>query len=417
MDKIRLGLVGCGGMGTRHIYGLRELCQSPFCNVELAALCDLNRANAEQAAGEAEDLLGARPPVFTDIEEMARSVPDLDAVDVVTDPSVHHAVVCQALDLGLHVLVEKPLAITVRTCQMMIGAAERNGRLLSVAENYRRDPSARLVHHLIERGAIGAPYMGTFHSLGGGTDIFITPWRHLKDRGGALVDMGVHFTDLIRYQLGDVAEVYGDARLLEPVRHKPATLNSPYAFYRDRHRDMPDEVPATSEDISVAVLKMANGAVVNWVVGISGPGRLGGEQIMGPDGVIHGYGTRGGSTRLTDGAGEHEFAALVESSSDFALEPLATHFFPSRMAAGDEAVDWKLLALEMYELGEAILNGRALEVDGLEGLKDVAAVYAILESSAAGRAVTMAEVESGELYAYQAEIDQSLGIDQGLGES
>ena len=51
-----------------------------------------------------------------------------------------------------------------------------------------------------------------------------------------------------------------------------------------------------------------------------------------------------------------------------------------------------------------------LEVDGLEGLKDVAAVYAIFESSLAGRAVTMGEVESGELYAYQEEIDAALGV-------
>ena len=417
MDKIKLGLVGCGGMGTRHIYGMRELVQSPFCNIELAGLCDLSRENAEQAAGEAEHLLGTRPPTFTSLEEMVQAVPDMVAVDVVTDPSAHHTVVCQALDLGLHVLVEKPLAITVRTCQMMIDAAARNGRLLSVAENYRRDPSARLVHHLLERGAIGRPYLGTFHSLSGGDEIFITPWRHLKERGGALVDMGVHFTDLIRYQLGDVTEVYGDARLLAPVRRKPTSLNSPYAFYRDRHRDMDDEVPATSEDLSVAVLKMASGAVVNWVVGIAGTGRLGGEQIMGDAGFINGYGTRGGRTSVTNADGERDFSALVEAHPDFTLEPLAAHFFPTRMATGDDAVDWKLLALEIYELGEAILNGRALEVDGLEGLKDVAAVYAILESSVAGRAVTMAEVESGGLYAYQAEIDQSLGIDQGLGVS
>ena len=80
------------------------------------------------------------------------------------------------------------------------------------------------------------------------------------------------------------------------------------------------------------------------------------------------------------------------------------------MAAGDPAVDCKLLALELYELGEAILHGRTLEVDGLEGLKDVAAVYAIFESSLAGRAVTMDEVESGQIYAYQADIDAALGV-------
>ena len=63
MDKIRLGLVGCGGMGTRHLYGLRELVQSPFSNVELCAVCDIRRENAELAALEAEKLMGVRPEI------------------------------------------------------------------------------------------------------------------------------------------------------------------------------------------------------------------------------------------------------------------------------------------------------------------------------------------------------------------
>ena len=61
MDKVRMALVGCGGMGTRHLYGLRELMQSPFANIELAALCDINRDNVEMAAEEAEKLLGHKP--------------------------------------------------------------------------------------------------------------------------------------------------------------------------------------------------------------------------------------------------------------------------------------------------------------------------------------------------------------------
>jgi predicted dehydrogenase len=409
MQQIRLGLIGCGGMGTRHIYGLHALTQTPFCNVELAALCDIQRENAELAADEAEALLGVRPQVFTDVETMARAA-DLTAVDVVTDPSVHHSVVCQALDLGLHVMVEKPMAITVRACQLMIDAAQRNNRLLSIAENYRRDPSARLVNHLLAQQAIGRPYLATFHSVSPGDGIFITPWRHLKDRGGPLVDMGVHFTDLIRYQLGDIAEVYGDVRLLEPVRRRSDTLNSPYAFYRNRHAAMADEVPATAEDMSVAVLRMTSGAVVSWIVGVGGSGGCGGNTIMGASGVIEGFGTRGGSTRMKTASGELDYDGLVAAADDFHLEPLAAHLFPTRMASGDADVDWKLLALEYFELAEAILQGRDLEIDGREGLKDVAAVYAIFESSLAGRAVSMGEIESGELYAYQAQIDAALGL-------
>lgn len=169
-------------MGTRHLYGLATLAKTPFDNVELVAVCDIRRDNAELAATEAEKLVGQRPAVFTDLETMHREVPDLMAVDVVVDPSVHHAVVCQALDLGLHVMVEKPMAITVKGCQQMIEAAERNKRILSVAENFRRDPSSRLVHHLLEQGAIGRPYMAIFHSLAPHREVFIS--QRSGNRGG-----------------------------------------------------------------------------------------------------------------------------------------------------------------------------------------------------------------------------------------
>ena len=412
MEKIRLGQVGCGGMGTRRIHGLRELTNTPFCNVELAALCDIRLENAELAASEAERLLGIRPPVFTDLEEMVRQVPDLVAVDVVTDPSTHHDVVCQALDLGLHVMVEKPMAITVKTCHMMIEAARRNDRKLSVAENFRRDPSARLVRHLLDKKAIGNPYMATFHYLATGREIFITPWRHLKDRGGVILEMGVHFTDLIRYQLGDVAQVYGDVRLVEPVRTKRASIGNPYEFYQQRFKEMPDEVPATAEDLSVGMLRMESGVIVNWMLGMAGHGACGGQLILGDQGVITGFGTRGGNARMRAAdQEERDHEQLLASADDFVLEPLAAHLFPSGVSAEDKAVDLKLLALEQYELAQVILEDGEPEVDGVEGMKDVAAVYALFESSLAGRAVQMSEVEGCQVYEYQAGIDAALGIE------
>lgn len=355
--------------------------------------------------------MGIRPQIFTDLEEMARAVPDLTAVDVVTDPSVHHDVVCQALDLGLHVMVEKPMAITVKACRGMIEAAARNNRHLSVAENFRRDPSARLVRYLLQTGAIGTPYMGLFHSLGPGNGIFITPWRHLKERGGALLDMAVHFTHMIRYQLGDIAEVYGDVRLIEPVRRKSDSIGDTYTFYQNRHRAMEAEVPATAEDTSLAMFRMENGATVNWLIGLSGHGGCGGEMIFGDEGSINGFGTRGGRISMRQKTQEamHQ-EAILTSVDGFSLEPFAAYLFPTGVSAGDSAVDWKLIALEYYELAEAILNGREIEVDGVCGLKDVAALYAIFESSRAGRALQMSEVENCEVYAYQAEIDEALSL-------
>lgn len=409
MDSIKLALVGCGGMGTRHLYGMRELHETPFNNIELVALCDIRIENADMAASEAEMLFGKRPAVFTDLEAMVRSIPDLDAVSVVTDPSVHHSVVCQALDLGLHVMVEKPMAITVGACRIMMEAAERNGRILSVAENYRRDPSARLVNHLLSTGAIGTPYLSWCHALGGGNTIFITPWRHLKEKGGPLLDMGVHYTDLIRYQLGDIAEVYGDARLVEKVRHKPEAIGDNYAFYQQRHQKMDDTVPATAEDVSVALFRMESGVTLNWMMGRGGTGGTGGEMILGEKGRLESFGTRGGNAVL-EMAGETKKnqSEILAEVDGFELDPLAAHFFPERIAK--ENADWRLIALEYFELADAILANGTVELDGLEGMKDVAAVYAILESATARTAVSLDDIEQARIYTYQQEIDDFLGI-------
>jgi len=303
------------------------------------------------------------------------------------------------------------MAITVRACQRMREAAQRHGRILSVAENFRRDPSARLVRHLLESGAIGRPYMATFHSVSPGNTIFITPWRHHKERGGAILDMGVHFTHMIRYQLGEIAQVCGEARIVEPVRHKPKETKSPYEFYRAQFKEMEKEVRATAEDTSLALFRMESGAAVSWMVGLGGHGSCHGELILAEGGSIAGFGTRGGRISLQR-AGQEEMSQeeVLKATPGFALDPLTAHLFPSGVSAGDAGVDWKLIAIELHELAAAILSGGRVEVDGEWGLKDVAAIYAIFESARAGRPVEMNEVESGKVYAYQAEIDAALGI-------
>jgi predicted dehydrogenase len=398
-------------MGTRHLYGLKELNDTPFCRLELAALCDISRENGERAAGEVETLMGFRPPVYTDIAEMAKAIPDLDAVDVVTDPSFHHNVVCQALDLGLHVMVEKPFGMTIKTCQMMMDAAERNGKLISVAENYRRDPSARLAKHMIEQGAIGDVYGAVLHSVRSGKQIFITPWRHLKERAGPLLDMGVHYTDLIRYQLGEVREIYADARLIETEREKPQSIHSPNEFYKVRHEAMAETVPATAEDSSSAIFRMESGIALNWMMQLAGPVSFGRQLIWGTEAGIEGFGNRGSQIHLVEMDGTKvDQTTLLERFPDFELEPLADHFFPTKITVGDKAVDFKLIALEYHELSEAILDGRKLEIDGDGGMRDVAASHALCESSIAGRAVTMDELVAGEVYAYQQEIDDLLNF-------
>src|SRR6478736_4343693 len=127
-ELVKYAAVGCGGMGRRHLRGMAALQHASFCNLELVAACDLKREQAELYANEAEELLGRRPRVFTNLEQMVREVPELQAADVTVESGFHHSVAVSCLQAGLHVLCEKPEAVTIRGCNLMIEAARRTGR-------------------------------------------------------------------------------------------------------------------------------------------------------------------------------------------------------------------------------------------------------------------------------------------------
>ena len=154
MEKVPLCVVGCGGMGHRHIMAYRVLEDSGIGNIDLVAVCDMRRENAEFGAREVERLFGRKPLVFTDLDQVLASS-DISAVDIVTDGSMHHQVAVPALQAGKHALVEKPLGITMRACQSMIDAARGSGAILATAENYRRDPPNRLARAVLDAGLLG----------------------------------------------------------------------------------------------------------------------------------------------------------------------------------------------------------------------------------------------------------------------
>ena len=95
MEKIRLAIVGCGGMGHRHLYGLGELHRQELSKFELVAACDPNRSNAESLVDDAESLFGSRPEVVTDLDQLEKV--GVDAIDVPTTPRFHHTVAIDAL--------------------------------------------------------------------------------------------------------------------------------------------------------------------------------------------------------------------------------------------------------------------------------------------------------------------------------
>lgn len=414
MQKVQLAIVGCGGMGGRHLLGLKELADTGMSNVELAAACDLRQDNAENLANDAEKLLGRRPLVFGDMGKMVAALPNLDAVDITTDAGSHHRVACAAFDLGLNVLCEKPLALTIRGANLILAAQKRSGKLLSVAENYRRDPLLRLAKALLEAGVIGQPYTMFEISAGSSDKIIILPWRHYKNVGGILLDMGVHHADVAQYLLGDIAETYGKIKLYEKIRRKGESF---MPFYARWQSEIPAEIEATAEDGLFSVLTFKSGLFANYTAFFAAHGEgLGRNVIYGSLGSMRLAGARSGvpPTLNLDDRGEITGNALLDLLPGFRLDAITTALFGGERIGAyslpSGAADRKLLAIELYELADCVLNGKAPEVDGFVGRRAMAAVYAIFESSVLNRPVTVAEIEAERTGVYEAEINSYLRL-------
>lgn len=415
-ERVKIAIVGCGGMGRRHLTGLAELSRSDHMNLELVAVCDLNQQNAEDLADEAKGLLGARPRVFGDIAQMVREVEGLQAADCTTDTGSHHRVATALLDQGLHTLCEKPLALTIRGCRMIMEAAARSGKILSVAENYRRDPINRLVRALIDDGAIGERQFMMETGVGGRDNLFITPWRHQKMTGTLTLDAGVHNADILQYYFGDPASAYGQVRLYERFRHK-RNAAGPGGFYEKWAANVPNTIEATGEDATFGLIHFKNGSLAQWIGHYAGHGQpMHHRMVFGTKGSIEAPGDRNGRPVrlvLDDGA-DIKDERILEYAPSYRLSPVAASLFggerPWTYSFEFPVTDRKLLALEYHELGECVIKGAQPEVTGEVGTRAVALVYALFEADRAGRPVTIEEVESSAVDAYQREIDEYLKI-------
>lgn len=410
-------------MGHRHLLAYKVLQDTGIANLDLVALCDVRPESAALCAGEMQRVLGRTPMVFHDLDEVLAH-PDIAAVDVVTDGSTHHEIAVPALKAGKHALVEKPLGITMRACRAMIDASVEGGALLATAENYRRDPPNRLVKAVIDAGILGKLHTMLQVSVGGNDEIAITPWRHLKVKGAIGLDMGAHYADIIRYYTGEFEQIFGSGFIVEPIRRRPEGYDDhPLVSYRERAKSYPDTVEATGEDSVVALYRMSSGVFVQLTMTSGRGGRTWERSVHGQLGSLYSDGDRSGKPiRLV--LENHELVGrqILEVVPDFELNEITERLFGKRAVDYDMpthethpgyAIDARHLAIEYHDFGEAILHNRPPEVDGLGGMKAVAAVVGAYESAELGRAVSMDEMLSCSVDSYQREIDISLGIVDG----
>ncbi len=423
MGKIRMAQVGCGGMGLRHLYGQAEL-QRVFDSVDFVAVCDRNISTAEHVANQAEKMLGTHPTVYGDFDEMLDKEPDLDAVDIVTEVASHQTLAAKAFEAGVHVAMEKPMGVTVKACHQIIEAAERSGRVLSISENYRRDPMNLLVKAIIDSGALGLPRLMIDVSTRGSEYMqHSTAWRHLKLRGGALLDYGVHDADMFMFLLGEPDRIYAETDLWQRTRKTGDAAMGEHMRRMYAHRIADDAergetIETTSEDVALASVRFKSGALGTFVHSLAAPGQSGSMDVFYcSEGSINLPGARTGRpvkvTRI-DKKRALSNADVLALVPDFELDEVTARVFGGNRLSSYDAQftnsDAKLIAIELQDLVSSITTGSELTVPGTIGLEAVALVYSILESGQAQVPVAFADVVNGDIDDYQREIDDHVGV-------
>ncbi|MCL5996051.1 MAG: Gfo/Idh/MocA family oxidoreductase [Chloroflexi bacterium] len=348
MQTLGTALIGCGKVGETHAAALRSLDESNF-----LAVCG---ADPTRTAAFARRYGVA---AYTNVAEMLRH-PGIQAVSICTPHASHPDMVEACARAGIHVLVEKPLAIDLAGCDRAITAAEQAGVTLGVISQRRLYEPVQRVKQAIDAGKIGRPALGTLTVMGWRDQAYyqMNAWRGrwATEGGGVLLTQTTHQLDLFQWLMGPIAEVFGYW----------ANLNHPYI-----------EV----EDTAVAVLRFYNGALGTLLVSnAQKPGFYGRIHIHGQNGASVGVQTDGGSP----------FISGVTKSVDPPINDVWTipgeeHFLKARQAE-DEVRCQTLDVMTHYHKRQiqnflqSILMQREPMVTGREGRKSVELFTAIYRS-------------------------------------
>jgi UDP-N-acetyl-2-amino-2-deoxyglucuronate dehydrogenase len=398
-DPVKLALVGCGGISGAHVRGYGDLYGRGCREFEVTACCDVNSASAEARAAEIAAFQGSTPQVFSGVEAMLEAGV-AEAADLCLPHCFHHTVAVPLLDAGLHVLLEKPLGITVKASRRIIEAAQASGCVLATAENVRRYVPARACAWAInEWGLIGDVRLVDVQMIMHGPFDYTkaaAKWRGIKrlTGGGMIMDSGAHFADMVQVLFGEVDEV-----------------SCTMASYDDRLiEDAPvvGDAQADVEDTWHAVIRFVNGITVTWTYSRS----LYGEQVRlgnyyGSAGTLYDQGfvfhcfQGGGQAVLADGT-QVTSQQIEQAYLDSLDVPERERLFPYGSADG--------FAIEVWDFAHAIRTGEKPEMDGEAGLRAKALCEACYESATAGRPVKYADVLQGTVDAYQEPIDAFWGI-------
>lgn len=191
---VKVGIVGAGGIARYlHIPRYKKIPE-----VEVVSIADSDEERAKILAKEFNI-----PRIYHDFEEMFEKE-DLTAISVCTPNFLHAPVTISALNMGIHVLCEKPMATSVKEAKEMVEASKKSGKILMIGQNQRFKPFNSMLKKLIEKGELGELYYARGICLRRKGIPGIGTWFTTKEMagGGCLLDIGVHILDLVWWLMG-----------------------------------------------------------------------------------------------------------------------------------------------------------------------------------------------------------------------
>lgn len=198
---LRVGIVGCGMIARFHAHALNT-----EENTVLAGACSRSDSSAEKFCTE------QGIPKFASFGEML-ACPDIDAVSLCTPSGDHCSQILQALDAGKHVIVEKPMCITLDECDQVIAKAAHTGLTVCVISQHRFSDGIQEIRRAIEAGELGKIHCVqlTMHYFRPQSYYDSAAWRGTwaLDGGGVLMNQGIHGVDMLCYLLGRAQSVTG----------------------------------------------------------------------------------------------------------------------------------------------------------------------------------------------------------------
>ena len=282
MERIvKIGIIGCGGIANgKHMPSLKKLE-----NVQMVAFCDIIPERAEQAA---KDYGTPEAKVYADYHKLLEDK-SIDVIHVCTPNRSHSEITVAALEAGKHVMCEKPMAKTAADARLMLDAAKRTGKKLTIGYQNRCNPRCLLLKRACDEGELGEIYFAKAHAL---RRRAVPTWgvflNEFEQGGGPLIDIGTHALALTLWMMNNYKPKTVMGQTFKKLGDQKETGNA----WGDW-----DPKQFTVEDSAFGFITMENGATIilesSWALNILDAreaqttlcGTKGGADMLGENGL------------------------------------------------------------------------------------------------------------------------------------